>query len=176
MEGNTMKTLLLLRHGKSAWDDPGLEDHDRPLAPRGIKAAKLVGRHLHGRGVKLDLVLCSTARRAADTAALALAECAPDAPVERERGLYLCGATVLLERLHDAPDSAASLMLVAHNPDIGALANLLVGEGDPADRGAMAEKFPTAACAVLLFGVTRWSDLEPGGGRLVEFVQPRKLA
>lgn len=176
MEGHTMKTLLLLRHGKSAWDDPGLDDHDRPLAPRGTRAARLVGRHLHGRGVKLDLVLCSTARRADDTAALALAECAPDVPVERERGLYLCGAPVLLERLHDAPDAAATLMLVAHNPDIGALASLLVGEGDPADIAAMAEKFPTGGCAVLLFGVTRWCDLEPGSGRLVEFVRPRKLA
>lgn len=176
MEGHTMKTLLLLRHGKSAWDDPTLEDHDRPLAPRGTRAAGLIGRHLRGRGVRLDLVLCSTARRAVDTAALALAECAPDAPVEHERGLYLCGTQVLLQRLHDAPDSAASLMLVAHNPDMGALANLLAGDGDPAVLAALAEKFPTGACAVLLFGVTRWSDLEPGGGRLVEFVRPRKLA
>lgn len=171
-----MKTLYLLRHGKSSWDDPALDDHDRPLAPRGIRAAGLVGRHMKERGARLDLVLTSTARRAMDTTDRVLAELGSDAPVERERGLYLCGARVLLERLLDAPDTATAVMLVAHNPDLHELATLLAAEGDPHDLKAVAEKFPTAACAVLLFGAPHWKDLEPGAGRLVEFVLPRKLA
>lgn len=171
-----MKTLYILRHGKSSWDEPDLPDHDRPLAPRGRRAAALVGRHLKDKGVKLDLILCSTARRAVDTLHLVLDELGGDVTVERERGLYLCGAKVLLERLRDTPDESQHLMLVAHNPDLHELATLMVGEGDEAARAAMAEKFPTGACAAVLFGVTRWRDLEPGSGRLIDYAQPRRLA
>lgn len=172
-----MKTLYLMRHGKSAWDDPSLDDHDRPLAPRGRKAARLVGHELKERGARIGLVLCSTARRAADTADRLLEVMdAPDIPVERERGLYLCGARVLLERLHDAPESVSSLMLVAHNPDLHDLARELAGSGDERHRTALAEKFPTGACAVLLFEAARWADLDSGAGRLADFILPRKLS
>lgn len=171
-----MKTLYLLRHGKSSWDDPGLDDHDRPLAPRGEKAARRIGTYLKDRGAHIDLVLCSTARRAEDTARRVLAAMdAPAIPVEFERGLYLCGAKVLLERLRDAPDSASSLMLVGHNPDLHDLSRELTGSGDERHRKALAEKFPTAACAVLLFETTQWRDLDLGAGRLGDFVRPRKL-
>ena len=172
-----MKTLYLLRHGKSSWDDPDLDDHDRPLAPRGQKASRLVGAHLKDRKAHIDLALCSTATRAADTLRRVLAAMgAPDLPVEHERGLYLCGAQVLLERLRDAPDSAASLLLVAHNPDLHDLARELTGSGDDGHRRALAEKFPTGACAVLLFEAAHWRDLDLGAGRLADFVLPRKLS
>ncbi|WP_448204193.1 SixA phosphatase family protein [Azospirillum sp. sgz302134] len=177
-----MKTLFLLRHGKSSWDDPALDDHDRPLAPRGEKAARLVGRYLKDHKAHVDLVLCSTAVRASDTARRVLAAMdapdipAPEIPVEFEHGLYLCGAHVLLERLRDAPDSASSLMLVAHNPDLHDLARQLTGSGEDRHRKALEEKFPTAACAVLLFETAHWRDLELGAGRLTDFVLPRKLA
>ena len=61
------KRLLLLRHAKSSWDDPALADHDRPLAPRGRRAAKLIGEHLRENQIVVSLVLCSSARRARDT-------------------------------------------------------------------------------------------------------------
>ncbi|WP_188260578.1 SixA phosphatase family protein [Azospirillum tabaci] len=172
-----MKTLYLMRHGKSAWDDPSLDDHDRPLAPRGKKAARLVGHELKDRGARIGLVLCSTARRAADTADRLLEVMdAPDIPVERERGLYLCGAGVLLERLRDAPESVSSLMLVAHNPDLHDLARDLTGSGEERHRDTLAEKFPTGACAVILFEAARWADLDSGAGRLADFILPRKLS
>ena len=172
-----MKTLYLLRHAKSAWDDPGLDDHDRPLAPRGEKAAQKIGRYLKDHKAHIDLVLCSTATRAQDTCARVLAAMdAPDIPVEREFGLYLCGSHVLLERLRDAPDSAGSLMLIAHNPDLHELAQQLTGSGEDRHGKALAEKFPTAACAVLLFETMHWRDLDLGAGRLADFVLPRKLA
>src|SRR5260221_13822701 len=62
-----MKTLLLLRHAKSSWDNPGGRDFDRPLAPRGRRTAPLIGGHLRDRQLLPDLVLCSTARRARET-------------------------------------------------------------------------------------------------------------
>ncbi len=171
-----MKTLCLLRHAKSGWDNPSLPDHDRPLAPRAEKAAGLVGHHLKRQGVHPDLILCSTARRAADTLSLVLEEIGRGMPVEHDHGLYLAGAPALLDRLRAAPDTVGTLMLVGHNPDMHLLARRLTGHGDPAVRHAVAEKFPTGACAILTFEVERWRDAAPGGGHLVEFVRPRLLA
>lgn len=174
-----MKTLYLLRHAKSAWDDAGVADHDRPLSARGEHAATRVGRYLDDRGVRPELILCSTARRAADTLDLVLAEIGRDAPsaipVERERGLYLCGPRVLLGRIRDVPDSVHTLMLVAHNPDLHHLATSLVVEGEPQVRAHLTEKFPTGACAAIVFDVARWRDVAPGTGRLADFVRPRAL-
>lgn len=171
-----MKTLYLLRHGKSAWDDSEAADHDRELAPRGVKAAAAVGRHLAKRGAMIDLALCSSARRTSDTLDLTIAEL-PRAPVvERERGLYLCGERVLLERIRDVPDGVRELMLVAHNPDLHALGQTLTVADDGEHRRAMAMKFPTGACAVIVFeDAARWRDAAPGLGRLDDFVLPRKL-
>lgn len=176
-----MKTLHLLRHGKSSWDDAALDDHDRPLAPRGIKAAARVGRHLRVRGVAPDLALCSTARRAVDTLEIVLDALLPGrdsrtVAVERERGLYLAGAQALLARLHTVPDGVSSVLLVGHNPDLHDLAMALAVEGDESTLRALAVKFPTAACATIRFPAGRWSDLAPGSGRLEEFVIPRTLA
>ncbi len=173
----SMKTLFLLRHAKSSWDSPITGDHDRPLAPRGEKAAILVGRHLGAHHARVDLVLCSTAVRAVETRKRVMtAMGTPYPPVEHERGLYLCGARTLLERLRDAPDSATGLMLIAHNPDLHDLAQALAGEGEETHRHALADKFPTGACAVLTFETRRWRDLDLGAGRLADFVQPRKLS
>ncbi|WP_029008123.1 SixA phosphatase family protein [Azospirillum halopraeferens] len=171
-----MKTLYLLRHAKSSRDDPSLADHDRPLAPRGRKAAPRVGAYMKANGMRPDLVIASTALRAADTADLVLAAIGHDVPVEREHGLYLCGSHVLLERLRDAPDTVAALMLVGHNPDLHELATLLAGEGPPKALAAMREKFPTGACAVLAFDRARWCEVDAGSGRLIDWIVPRGLA
>lgn len=171
-----MKTLYLLRHAKSSWDSPNGEDHERPLAPRGEKAAHAVGVHLAEREARIDLVLCSTARRAVDTMRLALAPLDPQPVVEKERGLYLCGARVLLERLRDAPDDANAVMLVAHNPDLHELAARLCGQASEADEAALSQDYPAGALAVFSFAVSHWHDVAPGGGRLMEYVLPRKLA
>jgi len=172
-----MKLLHLLRHAKSAWDDPGIADHDRPLAPRGARAATLMGRHLAGRGFAPDLILCSTARRAADTLDLVLAQFeGRRPPVEREAGLYLCGDRALLERVRGLPASAGSVLLVAHNPDLRNLTLALAGTASPGLVERVAEKFPTAALATLAFDAESWEEVSPGAGRLEEFVIPKNLA
>ena len=176
-----MKTLHLMRHGKSSWDDAALDDHDRPLAPRGIKAAARVGRHLRVRGVRPDLVLCSTARRTADTLDIVLDALLPgrDAAtvtVERDRGLYLAGAGALLTRLLAVPDDVTAVLLMGHNPDLHDLAVALAAEGDEVALRSLAVKFPTAACASIHIAAARWADRVPGAGRLEEFVIPRTLA
>ena len=123
-----MKSLLLLRHAKSSWDEPGLADRDRPLAPRGRRAAKALAGHLGQEGVQPALVLCSSARRARET----LERIAPalgEADVTIEDGLYGATEDDLLERLRAVPDSVPSAMLIGHNPAIQALALCLAGSG-----------------------------------------------
>jgi phosphohistidine phosphatase len=173
-----MKTLYLLRHGKSAWNDPSLADHDRPLAPRGARAAKLIGRELRKEGFRADCILCSTARRAIDTLEIVTAQLdggALEMPVHQERELYLTGERTLLERLRRLPDKVGTAMLVGHNPDLHYLAQELAGSGDKEDLKSLEAKFPTAALAVLKFPVESWSDIGPRAGRLTRFLIPKKL-
>ena len=161
-----MPRLYLLRHAKSSWDDPGLPDHDRPLAPRGRKAAKRMGAHLRERGIEPQLVLCSSARRTRETVErLALPS---GSQVEVEDGLYAARAGALLGRLRAVGDDVSSVLLVAHNPGVHELALALVdGEGAP-----FADKLPTGALVDLEFEGS-WSDLERA--RLVEYATPRGL-
>jgi phosphohistidine phosphatase len=168
-----MKTLFLLRHAKSSWDDPGLTDHDRPLAPRGRRAAKAIAEHLCAEGLAPDLVLCSSSVRTRETLERIAAALGDEVRVDIERELYAASADRLLERLRAVDDGVGSVMLVGHNPGIEQLAFRLAGDGEKlAD---LRRKYPTAALATLEFD-GRWSELEPGAARLADFVKPKQLA
>lgn len=174
-----MPVLLLFRHAKSAWDDPTLSDFERPLAPRGIKAARLMGAEMAKRGHFPDTALVSTATRAQQTwslAALAI-EKAAVTPVETqyERGLYLAAPVAILAYAGALPASTETALIVGHNPGMESLALSLSGpSSDPAALGRMTRKFPTAALAVLVFDGD-WSELKPGCARLTFFVRPRDI-
>ena len=165
-----MRQLFLLRHAKSSWDDPGLADHDRPLAPRGRRAAKLIARHLADEGIEPALVLCSSSVRTRETLdRLGLAD---HVAVEVEPRLYAASESELLDRLREVNDDVESVMLIGHNPGIEELALALAGSGEDLD--AVARKFPTAALATLEFDGP-WSDLGPGDAELTAFVKPKQL-
>jgi phosphohistidine phosphatase len=168
-----VKRLYLLRHAKSSWDDASLPDHERPLAPRGKKAAKAMAGHLRKEGVRPELVLCSSSVRTRETLARIAKAIGDDAPVEFEQGLYGAGAEGLLERLRAVPAGVASVLLIGHNPAMQELALDLAGGG--AERGSLEEKFPTGALATLEFDVETWAELQPGRGELVAFMVPREL-
>ena len=172
-----MKTLLLLRHAKSAWSDPRLDDHDRPLNGRGERSAKAMADHIAREAPRPDLILCSTAMRTRQTLAPLLKRLgAPSPPIALESGLYLASEDVLLAHLQTAPDSAATVLLIGHNDGIGQLAADLAG-GGPADAlASLRAKYPTGALAVFTVPDGPWSDLALGKARLVEFVRPRDLA
>jgi phosphohistidine phosphatase len=147
--------LYLLRHAKSSWDEPGLADHDRPLARRGERAADAMGRYLREHGIEPEVILCSTATRTRQTLErLGL----PDARIEPE--LYGADAATLRALIPDA----SSVMLIGHNPGMQDLALSLARSG--AKLGELAEKFPTGALATI----------ELDTGELVDFVRPRDLA
>jgi phosphohistidine phosphatase len=160
------KQLLLLRHAKSSWDDPALADHDRPLAPRGLRAAKRIGARLRTDQTPIDLVLCSSARRARETLSLV----APPGEIEIEDGLYGASAEGLLERLRRVGDDVRSVMLVGHNP---AMQDLAIGLLSGADQDAIG-KFPTGALATLTFSGS-WRSLAAGRADLVTYLKPREL-
>ena len=170
-----MKTLLLLRHAKSSWDEEPLRDFDRPLAPRGRKAAARMGRLLAERGLVPDHILCSTARRARETYDGVAPKLPRSAEITFEDRLYMAEPATLLRLVRRLPDDADTVLLIGHNPGLEQFARQLAGSGDGDALGRMAHKFPTAALAVLRFDRDRWSDLALSDGRLEAFVAPREL-
>jgi len=171
---NPMRTLILLRHLKSSWDDPGLPDHDRPLAPRGRRAGKRIRREIQDERIAPQLVLCSSAVRAVQTWQAIRAGVPERGRVRIEDGLYEASAESLLERLRSVPDAVETAILIAHNPGIGDLALGLTGTGDPHALARMHAKYPTGGLATVTFERS-WADLEWDAARLVRFVVPRDL-
>src|SRR5947208_6008892 len=149
MAARRPRALYLLRHAKSSWDDPDLDDHDRPLAKRGVRAAGAIARHIRREGIQPALVLCSSARRARQTLDL-IAPAIGDADAWVEPELYGAGVADLLRRLARLPPSVPSAMLIGHAPTLQDLALRLAGRGDPEALGRLRAKMPTAALATLV--------------------------
>lgn len=167
------KRIHLLRHAKSSWDDPDLADHDRPLAPRGRKAATRIAHHLEEAGVRPDLVLCSSSVRTRQTLERISGSLPEGTPVEIENGLYASSASALIQRLQRVPDKAQAVLVIAHNPGLQDVALLLAGRGAAVER--LYDKFPTGALATLVHEGA-WIDLRAGACELVELVFPRELS
>jgi phosphohistidine phosphatase len=163
------RTLVLLRHAKSAYPD-GVADHDRPLAPRGLREAGLAGDWLRTNLPAIDAVLCSTATRARET----LAHTGIEAPVRYVDRLYDATAGTVIDEINGVSDGVAVLLVVAHEPTMTQVALGLTkpdnANADAAER--ISTKFPTSAAAVLRF-TRSWSDLEVGSGELADFHVPR---
>jgi phosphohistidine phosphatase len=169
------KRLFVLRHAKSSWEDPGLEDHERPLAPRGRRAAKVLNQHLRQEQIAPELVICSTARRTRET----LDGVDPGGEISIESELYAASAKDVVERLRRVPEPTGSVMVIGHNPAMQLLVLRLtaneaqVSEGS--DLAAIQQKFPTGALASLTFGCA-WSELSPGAAELAAYVRPKAIA
>jgi phosphohistidine phosphatase len=159
------RTLVLLRHAKSAYPD-GVADHDRPLAPRGKREAGLAGNWLRATLPTIDAVLCSTATRARET----LARTAIDAPVRYVDRLYDAAPGTVIDEINHVPDDVAVLLVVAHEPTLSQVALSLAGADssntDAAER--ISTKFPTSAMAVLRL-TGSWKDVERDSAELVDF-------
>lgn len=170
-----MLELLLLRHAKSRWDEPGVGDHDRDLAPRGRKAAARMGRLLREHRLAPDLVLCSTARRAVRTWELAVAELEAQPPLRLERALYLASPERVIAIAREGGDEARRLLLVGHDPGMHRLAVHLAAGGDRELRAALAAKFPTGGLALFALDLAGWAEFRHQAGELRGFWRPRDL-
>jgi len=170
-----MKSLLLLRHAKSSWDDGTVADVERPLAVRGRQAASAMADELARRGWVPDHVLVSPARRTRETWAAFQARLSAAPEVQFPRALYEAAAPRLLDTLRQMSDDARTVLLIGHNPGLEELAKKLSGPGS--DRSALARlrsKFPTAAVARLAVEGS-WAELGWRLARLTDFVRPKDL-
>jgi phosphohistidine phosphatase len=168
-----MKTLTLLRHAKSSWDDPVTRDFDRPLNARGRRAARAVGREMRARGLVFDRVLASPAIRVVETLKDVGDGYGHSFAPEYDRRVYLATAEALLELVHQTEDDTADLLIVGHNPGLERLALLLSRDG--ALRSEIEVKYPTATLTQITFPVDRWSEVGEGSGTIARFTRPRDL-
>jgi phosphohistidine phosphatase len=170
-----MPRLLLLRHAKSSWGDPGAADRDRPLSPRGRRAAALIAEAIVARGYRPDRVLCSPARRTRETLAALTPLLGADLSVVFADELYEPPPSNYRAAIAVGGEDAQVLLVVGHNPATQATAIRFAGAGDGALLRRLGEKFPTGALAVIDFDDGEWSDLAPRSGRLVAFLTPRQV-
>jgi phosphohistidine phosphatase len=163
------RTLLLLRHAKSDYPD-SIADHDRPLAPRGVREAGLAADWLRANVTAIDAVLCSTATRTRQT----LARTGIQAPTRYAERLYDAAPGAVIEEINTVGNEVKTLLVVGHEPAMSGVALVLAGADrtDAALAERIAAKFPTSGIAVLAVPCA-WEDLEPGRAALVGFEVPR---
>ena len=163
-----MKTLILLRHAKSSWANPEMEDIDRPLNKRGKRAAADMGAWLKSEGWVPDEVLCSAARRTRETLdRLKL----PDCRAALREDIYEAPPSTLLAAVQGATGN--TVLMVGHNPGIGALAQYLAATKPAHPRF---DDYPTGAVTILRFDIDDWGTIQPGSGIVAAFVTPQDLA
>ena len=172
-----MKTLTLLRHAKSGWDEPAARDFDRAINDRGKRAARTMGDYARSKGYRFDAIIASPAVRVIDT--LDIFQTAmgnENLEPKWDRRIYLASSASLFDVLRDAPEGATDLLMVGHNPGLEDLILELVPDSkDEPLRAIPEEKYPTAALARMELSVDRWADIAPGAAHLVDMVRPRDL-
>ncbi|MBV7255666.1 histidine phosphatase family protein [Pacificimonas sp. WHA3] len=170
-----MKSVTLLRHAKSSWDDPVDRDFDRPLNDKGRRAAVTMGTHMHEKGLAWDQVISSPAIRVIETLDGVEEGYGSRLRPEFDKRIYMAAAVTLLDIIHDADPDAGRIMLAGHNPGLEDLIFLLTPSDGSEYRRIVDVKYPTATLSEMHFDVDAWSSIERGGGKLVSLVRPRDL-
>lgn len=161
------KTLIIMRHAKSSWDNPGLADYERPLNDRGQRDAPRMAQWLVDSDLKPDQIVASSACRARQTAAMVSDVLDLENECLESRELYLSGYDTYLEQISLLPDNIEVTLLIGHNPTMEALVYITTGES---------VSMPTAAIAVIELPIESWSDQIPSSsGNLVKHVFPKGL-
>lgn len=162
-----MRQLALIRHAKSSWDEPALDDFDRPLNKRGNRDAPFMGQKLKELGAEFDVIITSPAARALATTRLIAAEIGyPEEKIQTDERIYEASWQRLLEVVNDVDDVNSRVALVGHNPGMSHFAAVLAGDG-PGD-------MPTCAIVLLEFDVAGWSEVGPAMAILRSFEYPKK--
>lgn len=158
-----MRTLTLMRHAKSSWDDPLLDDHDRPLNARGEKAARTMAKRLKAQGYEPDLVIVSSARRAQQTAEALQAPYHDTLKIRTEPRLYEAAVEDYVDVIREVGDEVKHLMLIGHNPTIEAMAAQLSGRE---------RRMPTAAYLRVEIPVS-WNTYQTAPFKELDFDYPK---
>ncbi len=163
-----MKTLLLMRHAKSSWEDPAVTDHDRSLNPRGLRDAPRMGQLIQQQGLIPDLIIASTAQRAQQTAYLVAEPCEYDATtIDSTRQLYLAAPHEYVAYLRCLDDQHDTVLVIGHNPGLEDLLESITGSY---------QGMPTAALAHLRLTITTWQEFSANAdGQQIHLWRPRDL-
>lgn len=161
-----MKTIYLLRHAKSSWDDARLSDFDRPLNTRGLAAAPLVGGKILADKFSIDLIISSPAKRAEQTAFLIKEAARVKSEIEFDERIYEASPRRLLEVASEIANDKQAAMLVGHNPGLEGFIKMLTGK---------IEAMPTAALAVIDLNVEKWNEITSDCGELRVLIRPKSL-
>jgi phosphohistidine phosphatase len=163
------RRLTLLRHAKSSWADPGVQDWDRPLNERGERDAPAMGRHLATLGFRPTLFLTSPALRARRTAQIVARELGyPAEFLQRESGLYLAGPEVICGVVAREAGNLRDVVVCGHNPGLTQLANRLAGAG-------ALDNLPTCGVFTVRLALRSWAELDGARGELEYFTRPKDL-
>jgi phosphohistidine phosphatase len=170
-----VKLLYLLRHTKSSWDDPSIDDFERALNKRGLKAATLLANYCRQQDIRPEVVLCSPAKRARQTLT-PLLPALGDTPVTFDRRLYEATQQTLLALIAELPHRCRSALLVGHNPGLQRLALHLV-KADPANPAfrLLSDKLPTGGLVTLSTATDDWNRLAARQCTLDSFIRPSDL-
>ena len=172
-----MKTLTLLRHAKSGWDDPVARDFDRGLNDRGRHAARTIGVYAATEHLAIDAIIASPAVRVIETLDSFMPAAGMDALEPHwDRRIYLASSATLLDCVRDLDNSIDHVLMCGHNPGMEDLIlDLVADDGTSPLRALVEDKFPTAALATMTLAVARWHDAAAGCAALVRFTRPRDL-
>lgn len=165
-----MKTVYIVRHGKSSWENPDLPDHFRKLLPEGEKRTEKVGRHLRMKLINPDLIITSSATRALETAKIMARELRyPPDQININTTFYRTGNDEIMETLYELPEEIESVMLVGHDPVFTELVNFFL---EPENR---IKKLPTSAVAAFHFKTEHWEEIENAKHHLEFLITPKDL-
>ncbi|NVJ85941.1 MAG: histidine phosphatase family protein [Algoriphagus sp.] len=163
-----MKKVYIIRHAKSSWEEPWSNDHDRPLAPRGLRDAPRMGKHLKSNSIFPDKISSSTALRAKKTAKIIAKELSyPLDKIEFEKGLYHASAHTYLDFIQHQEDEINCLFLIGHNPGMNGLIHLL---------GVALDNLPTAGICGFQTEAKSWADFKPENAKFIYLDYPKKKA
>jgi len=161
-----MKTLFILRHAKSSWDNADLSDYERPLNERGLKAAPLMGDVMKKNRFEPEVFLSSPAKRAEQTAALIKQSAGFGCTIRFDERIYEASPARLLEVISEQNEKIESVLLVGHNPGLEGLLKFLTGQLQP---------MPTAALAVVDLEINQWSEANSSNGNLRALIRPKEI-
>lgn len=159
-----MKTLYIMRHGKSSWDHDALSDFERPLNERGKKTAPFMGGLMRRRDLLPDIILSSPAKRARSTAKLVKESGAIDADVVFDERIYEACPNALHHVVAELGNAFSSVLLVGHNPGIEGFIRYITGQIEP---------MPTGSLAVIELDIEKWSEINDGCGELKAVIRPK---
>lgn len=161
-----MKTLLILRHAKSSWDDTDLSDFERPLNARGLTAAPLMGKVMREKHITPDLIISSPAQRARQTTNLLRKTAEFDVPVNYEEKVYEASPLTLLHIAAGIDAEKETVLFIGHNPGLEGFIKVLTGEN---------ESMPTAALAKINLNIENWREISTGCGTLAFLIRPKDI-